>query len=783
MKKRTHKYLRASGRALDWRHEDRGVRRLSRYLAIATILIAIVPITLFYMVLNQVASDTISATLEQELEEKAYLVRRTIDRYYEQRKDELRSLSQADVLEGDDLDAIEQYIEEITEYSPNFIDIELSGVDGEVLSNAEFDDEQGESIYELYPSFNRLIKQAYNASQGEVFLSPLIELDDGSEGYIMLTPVTDDSNTQVIKLLSVELSLARIQAIFDEVSAAFNYQNHVISLVNEVGKPIVSTQRSYLDQAVLPELSGNLASLSVALSSDAESLSYVSNNYVLGLSTLDELGIAGYLRLSVLVSMPHEQAIASITKLKQTSYGLSLGVSIFAFVLMLWATRRAMKTVHQKANYDAVTELPNRRLFIERFKKRIKVSKQQGSQCALFYIDLDRFKEVNDSLGHSAGDLLLCEVARRLTSIFSRADTVARIGGDEFAVIIRKVDNQAELDALASAVIESINVPFELHGRLVYISTSIGIAQYPRDADSVEILMQSADQALFHAKAEGKGQFAHFNDEMKCALQRQHQLSQDLRHAIEKSELELYLQPIVNLANQKQLTKAEALLRWKHPSFGFVSPMEFIPIAEESQLICDLGDWIFIEALKAIKTARLCYGIDLTISINVSPAQLRDENLLPKWRGLLKEYQVGGSSICVEITEGMLMVNLPLISRQLQQMKALGFTIALDDFGTGYSSLSYLKQIDIDVLKIDKSFVDEVQSSDFDLTLCKAVVAMARSLNIKVVAEGAESLAQVQLLEQIGSDYCQGYYFSKPLPIEVFYHYLLTSERDRRSAS
>lgn len=776
MEKRTQTYLHDTGRTFNWRHEDQGVRRLSRYLAIATIVIAVVPISLFYMVISQVANNTILATLEHELEEKAYLVRRSIDRYYEQRKGELMRLSQADVLESDDLGAIGQYLEEITEYSPNFIDIELSDINGEILSNAEFDDEEGESIYELYPSFNDLIKQAYHAQQGEVFLSPLVQLDDGTDGYIMLTPVTDDTNTYVIKLLSVELSMVRIQSIFDEVSGAFSYHNHVISLVDETGKVIVSTRPSYLDKQQLPELSTDLSHLRGSMDSGAESVSYVLNDYVLGLSTLDKTSIAGGLGLSVVVSMPHEQVVAAITKLKSTSYGLSFGVSVFAFVMMLWATRRAMKTVHHKANYDAVTELPNRHLFVETFKQRIHLQNKQTRQCALLYIDLDCFKEVNDSLGHTAGDIVLLSVARRLAALCSKDDTVARIGGDQFAVIVNNVNNPAELDALVKAVIEKINTPFEFGGRPLYVSASVGIAQYPKDADSVEMLMQSADRALSYAKSGGQNQFAHCNDDMKRQLQRKHQLSQDLRYAIKHSELSLHLQPIINLSNRNKLTKAEALLRWKHPSFGFVSPTEFIPIAEESQLICELGDWVFVESLKAINTVRDQHGIELSVSVNVSPVQLRDPNLLIQWRRYLDDYQVSGSRVCVEITESMLMLNLSQITQQLSEMKALGFTISLDDFGTGYSSLAYLKQIDIDVLKIDKSFVDELESSAFDSTLCRAVVAMARSLNVKVVAEGAETYGQVQLLEELGSDYCQGYYFSKPLPLDEFSQYLLTLE-------
>ncbi|NOQ81029.1 MAG: EAL domain-containing protein [Methylophaga sp.] len=420
-----------------------------------------------------------------------------------------------------------------------------------------------------------------------------------------------------------------------------------------------------------------------------------------------------------------------------------------------------------QANYDSLTQLPNRRMFRDRLQQEVKKCHRSDSLLALFFIDLDHFKEVNDTLGHDLGDKLLIEAARRIESCVRTTDTVARLGGDEFTVILSELDDLANIERVASAITEVLRLPFNLANELAYVSASIGITIYPDDTIDTDDLVRNADQAMYLAKDSGRNRFSYFTKSMQeKALYRQHLLN-DLHFALEEQQFELYYQPIIDLTTG-EIIKAEALLRWHHPVRGLVSPVEFIPLAEESGMIVEIGNWVFKEAARQASLYQKKIARPLQISINKSPVQFHMASDHSNWSEYLKEINLPGESIVIEITEGLLMNKDSHIDQQLVAFHKLGMQIAVDDFGTGYSSLSYLSKFDIDYLKIDQSFVQNLTASSDELSLCEAIIVMAHKLGLKVIAEGIETEQQKQLLSNAGCDFGQGYLFAKPLPAKEF---------------
>ena len=352
------------------------------------------------------------------------------------------------------------------------------------------------------------------------------------------------------------------------------------------------------------------------------------------------------------------------------------------------------------ANYDALTSLPNRDMFNDRLKQEIKKSNRSQKPLALFFLDLDKFKDVNDTYGHPIGDKLLIEATKRISDCVRDTDTVARLGGDEFTIILPELDDIHGIDRIANNVIRSLSRQFQLGNNIIYISASIGIALYPSDAHDVDGLLINADQAMYFAKESGRSRFCYFTQQMQKSALERFNLTNDLREALAKNQMELYYQPIIYLPTGK-IHKSEALLRWNHPERGMVSPIEFIPLAEESGLIIEIGDWVFQQAIQKIKSCQQ-YDRDFQISINVSPAQFKEEH---NWSSIITQEYLTGSNVVIEITEGLLMEDNEQLTEQLLNFRDVGIQVAIDDFGTGYSSLSYLNKFDIDYLKIDQSFI------------------------------------------------------------------------------
>ncbi|MEC4718889.1 EAL domain-containing protein [Noviherbaspirillum sp. CPCC 100848] len=432
--------------------------------------------------------------------------------------------------------------------------------------------------------------------------------------------------------------------------------------------------------------------------------------------------------------------------------------------------RETDELIWRQANFDTLTGLPNRSMFHDRLEQAMRKANRGGQQVALLFLDLDFFKEVNDTLGHSMGDRLLQEAARRVCSCVRETDTVARLGGDEFTVILEELSDSRSVERAVGNILRELTEPFQLGAEQVYISASIGITFYPADGRETDTLLKNADQAMYAAKAQGRNRYSYFTTSMQEAAQQRKRLITDLRIALHDKQFRVYYQPIIDL-DSGRICKAEALIRWQHPVRGLISPAEFIPVAEETGMIVELGEWIFRQAARQVGAWRTRHDPAFQISVNVSPVQLQSEGVNHEsWLGCMESLQLPGQSMVVEITEGMLMDSSRGVPGQLLRFRDNGVQAALDDFGTGYSSLSYLKKFDIDYIKIDKSFVQNLAPGSDDMALCEAIIVMAHKLGIKVVAEGVETETQRRLLAASKCDYAQGYLFSRPVPAEEFEH-------------
>lgn len=425
--------------------------------------------------------------------------------------------------------------------------------------------------------------------------------------------------------------------------------------------------------------------------------------------------------------------------------------------------RAAAEEIERLAYFDSLTGLPNRVLLKDRLNQMLTRAGRYEEMVAILFIDLDRFKEVNDTLGHGVGDQLLQVVAERLTLCLRSCDSVARLGGDEFVVLLPGINERECVGDIARKLLAELSRPVMLEGREVFTSASIGISVWPADGDTVVTLFKNADTAMYHAKEQGRNTYCFYSPEMHLTSLEQLTMSGDLRYAVERGELQLYYQPQVSFRSGG-LIGVEALLRWVHPCLGMVSPDRFIPLAEETGLIVPIGAWVLNEACRQI-VAWIGQGLPaLRIAVNISPKQFREPAFVETVRTVLQQTGLPPHLLELELTEGMLIENITQTKLTLHALKEMGVTLAIDDFGTGYSSLSYLKHFPIDRLKIDKSFVQEIAEKSGDAAaIVEAVVALGHSLKLTVIAEGVEQQDQVDFLYRRKCDELQGYFFSRPL--------------------
>ena len=453
----------------------------------------------------------------------------------------------------------------------------------------------------------------------------------------------------------------------------------------------------------------------------------------------------------------------SITVVRDAFDHVTNYVSVFSDIT---ERKAAEDLIRWQANYDSVTGLPNRHLFGKRLAQGAHQAAEDGTIMALLLIDLDRFKEINDTLGHSVGDRLLAEVSSRLKECERPGDTVARVGGDEFALILTGLADAGEVETIASDLLRHFEAPVRIDFELVYITASVGISLYPGDTQSREELFRNADQALYAAKASGRNCLYFFTPALHRAANVRMRLANDLRQAISDRQFVVHYQPVVDLKTGL-ITKAEGLVRWQHPTRGLVSPATFIPLAEETGLILPLGDWIARQAIAEVARCRKIYAPDFQIAINQSPTQFRNAAFSGLgWVTELARHGLTGSAIILEITEGTLLNAEPQVMANLIAFRDAGIEMAIDDFGTGYSSLAYLRKFDIDTLKIDRSFVADLKGAGLDI--CEAIIVMAHRLGLEVVAEGVETEQQRDVLKSIGCDYAQGFLFAPALPAGSF---------------
>ena len=436
--------------------------------------------------------------------------------------------------------------------------------------------------------------------------------------------------------------------------------------------------------------------------------------------------------------------------------------------------KKAQDQIWRQANYDSLTDLPNRRMFRDRLQREVRRAHRNNRLLAILFIDLDHFKDINDSLGHDQGDLLLVEAARRIQSCVRDSDIVARMGGDEFIVAIPDLTEISQATRVARDLLDVLNQPFMLCRGNAYVSGSIGITIYPLDGEDEITLIKNADQAMYASKSSGRNRISFFTPTMQTQAQQRQRLASELRRALAGNQLSLHFQPIIGTGQVRPL-KAEALLRWRHPELGDISPASFIPIAEETGQIIEIGDWVFKQAAdfalrwhEHLRRSATPPERPPRVGVNLSPQQLLGNCDLLAWNRHLESIGVPPESIIVEITENLLLERNASVQEKLAQLHQGGMSLALDDFGTGYSAMAYLKKFSVDFLKIDRSFIRDMESNANDQAIIEAIILMAHKLGLAVIGEGVENEEQKQMLTNYGCDFLQGYLFSHPLPAAEF---------------
>ena len=425
------------------------------------------------------------------------------------------------------------------------------------------------------------------------------------------------------------------------------------------------------------------------------------------------------------------------------------------------------------ALHDHLTELPNRKKAFLQLNEKIAYSLQKNSNGALFFLDLDNFKEVNDTLGHSTGDELLKQVSHRLKNVIGPGDTIARLGGDEFTVISNDIKNREYIISIAQKLAEAFISPFFIEGMTLRVTASIGISLFPDDGRDAESLLKHADSAMYQSKRQGKNRFSFYSPLLTQEMEQRLKFVDEIHQAIHEQQFLLYYQPQINIQDGS-LLGVEALIRWQHPTKGLMSPCEFIPYAEYSGQITEIGSWVLTQACQQMAEWKRKNINIHSVSVNISNRQLQTDNLTKLVKTTLDKTGCLGHWLELEITESIIIENLQELSNQLTELQEIGVSVSIDDFGTGYSSLSYIKQLPIDTLKIDQSFIRDINDDENDREITKAIISMGNSLNLNVIAEGVENTEQIQFLKREGCLEAQGYFYSQPITCTDIEAYIQT---------
>lgn len=430
-------------------------------------------------------------------------------------------------------------------------------------------------------------------------------------------------------------------------------------------------------------------------------------------------------------------------------------------------SKRSQKRIAYLAHHDILTDLPNRVLLNDRLEMAIATARRQNEKIGVLFVDLDRFKNINDSLGHDAGDTILKLAAHRLRSLVRVGDTVARLGGDEFVILLPNISDETAVGEITQKLCLRMSMPYKISNLDLHLTPSIGISIFPSDGDSSQELIKNADAAMYLAKEQGRNNFQFYKPALNARTLDRLKLESALRQSISDHQMQLYFQPQVDAATRK-IVGAEALIRWNHPQRGLVPPNDFIAIAEETGVIISIGEWVIAEAARTIIDWRTLCDLELTVSVNISAVQFRQANFVGRVKNLLATLGVAPKYFELEITESMLMHDMPSSIEQLKSLREAGFSIAIDDFGTGFSSLNYLRHLPIDILKIDQSFIREMINDDASKAIVKTIINLAEALGKRTIAEGVETEQQLLLLTELGCNLIQGYYIEKPMPAEFF---------------
>lgn len=477
-------------------------------------------------------------------------------------------------------------------------------------------------------------------------------------------------------------------------------------------------------------------------------------------------------------SFPVEISLQTLATQDGTSHNSHL---LVALARDITEHKQAEAELNRLAYYDMLTGLPNRLLFNDRLHQAAVDARRRSRFVALILLDIDRFKVVNDTMGHVAGDLLLREMAERLKHSVREGDTIARLGGDEFALIFADIAEVRDVAQLAQNLLSQLSVPMEIDGREVFSSASIGITLYPTDTEDVETMVKFADSAMYHAKEQGRNNYQFYSQEMTVTAQERLRMESSLQRALERDELFLHYQPQLDISNGRILG-VEALLRWRDNNGDFISPAQFIPLAEETGLIVPIGEWVLKHACTQLKAWHAAGFTNLTMAVNVASRQFKDIHFGHTVRQTIEKLSIPAHTLELEITESVLMENSEMIMRMLNDLKESGVNLAIDDFGTGYSSLSYLKRFPIDRVKIDQSFVRDLSIDNDDVAIVKAIIAMANNLRLRVIAEGVETEQQLELLRSEGCHEYQGYLFARPVAADTISKLLATSIKETKSS-
>jgi diguanylate cyclase (GGDEF)-like protein len=532
---------------------------------------------------------------------------------------------------------------------------------------------------------------------------------------------------------------------------------YALPVVDAAGKPIALVDRKhyieFFSKRYTREIFGHRSVLDLLAHND-----YECNEPIV---VEDNCSVEDVAQIIIDAGMHH-----MVTGFIVSSQGHYLGVANGHDLLNI-ITQRKQAELYYLAHYDRLTGIPNRILLGDRLDQACRDAERKRNLVALLYIDVDRFKQINDSLGHSAGDAVLCKVVDRLNASARRADTVARLAGDEFVILMADLTDPADVDVVAKRLVKFMREPIELDGHSLVATVSVGSAIYPTDDTQISALLGKADAAMYEAKSSGRDGHRKYSPETVMYNPAKMLMANELRQAIERDELVLHFQPQIELA-RPAIAGAEALVRWRHPVRGLVPPGQFIPIAEESGLIVPLGEWVIRESFRQIKSWQEQGLPPLRISVNISALQFHQRSFPKFLRARLAEYAVDPRLVELELTESALMQNADDVLQALKEIKTLGFSLAIDDFGTGFSSLSYLRRFPIDRLKIDQSFVRDIERTPVNESIARAIVALANSLSLDTVAEGIEIPLEKGVLENMGCTEGQGYLFARPMAAEDF---------------